>query len=90
MTMRSSAPASTGVATIRPFCGMRQAEVLGDLHAERAEDDPDHEGQVEIEEGRQQRRAYGRPAGMISCPCACSPEDPWGSGKVKIRGRFSA
>ena len=56
MTMRSSAPASTGVATIRPFCAVRQAEVVGDLHAQRAEHDPDHEGQVEIEESGEQRR----------------------------------
>ncbi len=56
MTMRSSAPASTGVATIRPFCGVRQAKILGDADAERAEHDPDHEGEVEVEEGGEQRR----------------------------------
>jgi len=36
--------------------GVRQAEVLGDADAERAEDDPDHEGEVEIEEGGEQGR----------------------------------
>ena len=36
--------------------GMRQAEILGDADAERAEDDPDHEGQIEVEKGREQRR----------------------------------
>lgn len=35
--------------------GVRQAEVLGDADPERAENDPDHEGEVEVEEGRQQR-----------------------------------
>lgn len=36
------------------FC-MRQSEVLGDADTERTENDPDHEGEVELEEGRQQR-----------------------------------
>jgi hypothetical protein len=30
--------------------GVRQAEILGDLHAERAEHDPDHEGEIESKE----------------------------------------
>ena len=41
--------------------GVRQAEVLGDADAQRAEQHPDHEGEVEVEEGREQR---GRMAGL--------------------------
>jgi hypothetical protein len=32
--------------------GVREAEIRGDLHAERAEHHPDHEGEVEIEKCR--------------------------------------
>jgi hypothetical protein len=35
---------------------MGQVEVGGDLHAERAEDHPDHEGEIEVEKGGEQRR----------------------------------
>jgi hypothetical protein len=41
--------------------GVRQAKILGNADAERSEHDPDHEGQVEIEEGGQQG---GRVAGL--------------------------
>jgi hypothetical protein len=34
---------------MNPFGG-RQVKVLGDLHAERSEQDPDHEAHVEVEE----------------------------------------
>ena len=43
------------------FFGMAEAKILGDAHAERAKDDPDHEGEVKVKEGGQQR---GRMAGL--------------------------
>ncbi len=45
----------------QPLLGVRQAEILGDPDRQRAEHDPDHEGQVEIEKGGQER---GRVAGL--------------------------
>ena len=41
--------------------GMRQTEILGDADTERAKQHPDHEGEVEVKEGREQR---GRVAGL--------------------------
>ena len=61
ITMRSKAPASTGVPHHQALFGVTQTEILSNADAQRAEDDPDHEGQVEIEEGSQQ---CGRVAGL--------------------------
>jgi hypothetical protein len=36
--------------------GVCEAQILGDLHAERAEQHPDHEREIEIEKCRVQRR----------------------------------
>jgi hypothetical protein len=41
--------------------GVGEAQVAGDLHAQRAEDDPHHEGEVEVQKGGQQ---CGRVAGL--------------------------
>ena len=55
-TTRKSAPARTGIATIRPFCAGSRCRSAGDRDAERAEQHPDHEAEVEIEEGGKQGR----------------------------------
>ncbi len=41
--------------------GVRQAEILGDADAKWPKQHPDHEGQIEVEKGREQR---GRVAGL--------------------------
>ena len=52
--MRRIAPASTG-GHHQALLRMRQAEIVGNLYAERAEHDPDHEGEVKIKECGEQR-----------------------------------
>ena len=60
-TTRSSAPASTGSATMKPFWAGFEREIRGDLHGERAEQHPDHEAHVKVKERGQQR---GKMAGL--------------------------
>ena len=37
-----------------------EVQIVGDLHAERAEHDPHHEAHVEIKKGREERRPVAR------------------------------
>ncbi|KFB70667.1 MAG: hypothetical protein AW09_004260 [Candidatus Accumulibacter phosphatis] len=67
-----------------PFLCVRQAEILGDLHAQGPQHHPDHESQVEVEKSGQQGRPMpGLPEFLVHCripsvavrfvekPCRC-------------------
>ncbi len=69
LTIRSTAPASVGTATISPFCAGSSPSSVGDDRRERSEHDPDHERDVEIEKSSEQRRRVARLPEAGRRPC---------------------
>ena len=59
---RANAALSSGTATSTPFCDADRPEILGDVGAERAQDDPDREGDVEMQKRGDERRRVARAA----------------------------
>jgi hypothetical protein len=80
--MRSSAPAKDRRGDHHSLLGMGQVEIAGDLHAQRAEHHPDHEGHVEVEKrGDEGWPVAGLPERVIH---GRSPSEGGGGGKYQL------